>query len=191
MSRKNKHGFTIIEVMMSLVILAMLMTAVAFAFDASVTNYQQNKGIYETINRGRQALLRITNDLRTASEVALINNFEPAALLAQDPDNSQIGLTTSDGSNIWYIYADKYPEGSPDGVNDTLCLEKDGTLYTLCDNVTSVTFDRTEDLVDLGGTIGSIWLVRDVRIVLAVTDDDGKVSKKIAAATLVRKNQYE
>ena len=38
MKKQHKTGFTLIEVMMSLVILAMLMTAVAFAFDASVTN---------------------------------------------------------------------------------------------------------------------------------------------------------
>ncbi|MHC5156563.1 MAG: PulJ/GspJ family protein, partial [Planctomycetota bacterium] len=69
--RKKQRGFTLIEVMLSLVILAVLMTAVAFAFDASVTNYQANKGIYETVNRGRQALLRITNDLRSAQAVAL------------------------------------------------------------------------------------------------------------------------
>ncbi|MHC4782690.1 MAG: PulJ/GspJ family protein [Planctomycetota bacterium] len=186
----NKSGFTMVEVLISLTILATLMAAVAFAFDASVTNFQQNKGIYETVNRGRQALLRITNDLRTASEVALID--PPGPTLTQDPDNSQIGLLTKDGF-MWYIHADKYPEGTPDGIKDTLCLEKDGDpeLYTLCGNVTEVAFDRREELVDLGGTVGNIWLVRDVRITLTVTDETGKISKKLAAATLIRKNQYE
>ena len=179
MKNQYKTGFTLIEVMMSLVILAMLMTAVAFAFDASVTNYQTNKGIYETVNTGRQALLRITNDLRTAEAVALIGG---GAL--DDPDNAQISLLTNTGTNITYRY---------DSTDNTLYYVDNatGTPYTLCDNVTSVTFDRTEDQVDLGGTIGTIWLVRDVRIVLTVTDDAGKVSKKLAAATLIRKNQYE
>ncbi len=80
--RQIKSGFTLVEVLMSLVILATLMTAVAFAFDASVKNYQANRGIYETVNRGRQALMRITNDLRTASAVALI-------AVGEDPDNSK------------------------------------------------------------------------------------------------------
>ncbi|MHC4926463.1 MAG: type II secretion system protein, partial [Planctomycetota bacterium] len=53
----QRNAFTIIEMMMSLVILAMLMTAVAFAFDASVENYNANQGIYKTVNTGRQALL--------------------------------------------------------------------------------------------------------------------------------------
>ncbi|MHC4773550.1 MAG: PulJ/GspJ family protein, partial [Planctomycetota bacterium] len=84
-------GFTIIEVMMSLVILAILMTAVAFAFDASVTNYQQNRGIYETVNAGRQTLLRITNDLRTADDLAL----------STEEANTQVSFikdTTGDGT---------------------------------------------------------------------------------------------
>ena len=89
---KQKYGFTIVEVMVSLVILAMLMTAVAFAFDAAVTNYQQNQGIYETVNRGRQALLRMTNDLRTAQAVALIGGV--------DPDNAQISLVTNSNDDI-------------------------------------------------------------------------------------------
>ena len=186
--RQNKSGFTMVEVLISLTILATLMAAVAFAFDASVTNFQANRGIYETVNTARQALLRITNDLRTASEVALIDNVEDDALLDQDPDNSQIGLITKDGY-LWYIHADIYPKSAPDGVNDTLCIEKDGTLYTLCENVTEVTFNRKEDWVDLGGTIGQFCLVRDVRIVLTVTDETGEISKTLAAATLIRKNQ--
>ena len=191
-TKRIRAGFTMVEVLISLTILATLMAAVAFAFDASVTNFQQNKGIYETVNRGRQALLRITNDLRTASEVALIDNFEDDASLIQDPDNSQIGLLTKDGF-MWYIHADKHPEGTPDGIKDTLCLEKDGDpeLHTLCGNVTEVAFDRREELIDLGGTVGNIWLVRDVRITLTVTDETGKISKTLAAATLIRKNQYE
>ena len=68
--RKRRRGFTIVEILLSLTILAILMTAVAFAFDASVTNYQANKSIYQTVNTARQALLRITNDLRSAQAVA-------------------------------------------------------------------------------------------------------------------------
>lgn len=179
-----------VEALMALTILAILMTAVAFAFDAAVTNYHENENIYKTVNTARQALLRITNNLRTASEVALIENYEPKAQLAQDPDNSQIGLLTKDGI-MWYIHADKYPKDTPDGIKDTLCLEKDGDpkLYTLCDNVTTATFSRREDLVDFGGTIGNMWIVRDAQITLTVTDENGERPQKLAAATLIRKNQ--
>ena len=70
-TKKIHTGFTMVEVLISLTILATLMAAVAFAFDASVTNFQVNRGIYQTVNTGRQALLRITNDLRTAHELPL------------------------------------------------------------------------------------------------------------------------
>jgi prepilin-type N-terminal cleavage/methylation domain-containing protein len=177
---KKINGFTLVEILVSLTILAMLMTAVAFAFDASVTNYQQNKGIYETINRGRQALLRITNDLRTAQAVALIG-----PTVDDDPDNSQVSLMTNSGANITYRF---------DNTTNKLYYDDNITSnsYILCDNVTSATFNRTEHQVErdngAGGTV-MITVIRDVRIVLTVTDDDGKVSKTLAAATLVRKNQ--
>ena len=65
--KSNKdNGFTIIEMLISVTLLAMLVTAVAFAFDASVKNYQANQGIYRTVNTARAALLRITNEVRIA-----------------------------------------------------------------------------------------------------------------------------
>lgn len=174
-------GFTIIEVMMSLVILAILMTAVAFAFDASVTNYQQNRGIYQTVNTGRQALLRITNDLRTAQDLPL----------SSEEANTQISFgndTNGDGiydQDVTYRF---------DSDTNTLYYDDNITSnsYVLCSNVTAATFDRTEHQIDRDNGIGgvdTIWAVRDVRITLTVTDESGNVSKTLAAATLVRKNQ--
>jgi prepilin-type N-terminal cleavage/methylation domain-containing protein len=180
MKNQYKNGFTLIEVMMSLVILAMLMTAVAFAFDASVTNYQANKGIYETVNRGRQALLRITNDLRSAQAVALIGGSA-----FDDPDNAQISLLTNTGTNITYRY---------DSSDNRLYYDDNvsGSSYVLCGNVTGAAFNRTEHEIErdngLGG-VETITAIRDVRIVLTLTDDGGENARTLAAATLVRKNQ--
>jgi prepilin-type N-terminal cleavage/methylation domain-containing protein len=167
---KQKTGFTIVEVMVSLVILAILTTAVAFTFDAAVTNYQANQGIYETVNRSRQALMRITNDLRTASAVALIG---------EDPDNSQVSLVTLGGKDITYRF---------DSATSTLYYDDNvsGNSYVLCDNVASATFDRTSHEIERGG--GNITAVRDVRIVLTLTDDSGDTTQTVAAATLIRKN---
>ena len=175
--RKKQYGFTIIEVMLSLAILAILMTAVAFAFDASVTNYQTNKGIYQTVNTARQALLRITNDLRSAQAVALIGGG--------DPDNTQISLVTNIGTDITYRY---------DSTDSTLYYDDNasGNSYVLCNNVTGVTFNRTEHEIERdngAGGVETITAIRDVRVVLTLTDDSGDVSRTLAAATLVRKNQ--
>jgi len=177
MKNQYKPGFTLIEVMLSLVILAVLMTAVAFAFDASVTNYQANKGIYQTINTSRQALLRITNDLRSAQAVALIGGG--------DPDNTQVSLVTNTGTDITYRY---------DSTDNTLYYDDNasGSSYVLCDHVTGATFNRTEHEIERdngAGGVETITAIRDVRIVLTLTDDSGDISRTLAAATLVRKNQ--
>ena len=180
-TQKTQAGFTIIEVMMSLVILAVLMTAVAFAFDASVTNFQQNKGIYETVNRGRQALLRITNDLRTAHELPL----------SSEEANTQISFgNDTDGDGTY----DKDVTYRFDSDTNTLYYDDNITSnsYVLCSNVAAATFERTEHQIDRdngAGGVETIWAVRDVRIVLTVTDDTSDVSKTLAAATLIRKNQ--
>jgi len=177
MNRKNKHGFTIVEVMLSLAILAILMTAVAFAFDASVQNYQANRGIYQTVNTARQALLRITNDLRSAQAVALIG--------VGDPDNSQVSLVTNTGNDITYRF---------DSAAGILYYDDNttGNSYTLCDHVTGATFNRTEHEIERdngAGGVVPITAIRDVRIVLTLTDDKGENARTLAAATLVRKNQ--
>ncbi len=181
LTRQNKSGFTMVEVLISLTILATLMTAVAFAFDAAVNNYQTNKGIYETVNTSRQALLRVTNDLRTADDLRL----------STEEANTQVSFikdTTGDGTydkDVTYRF---------DSVTNRLYYDDNVSVnsYVLCENVTAATFNRTDHQIDRANGIGgvdTIWAVRDVRIVLTVTDETGDISQTLAAATLIRKNQ--
>lgn len=176
-----QRGFTMVEVMLSLTILAILMTAVAVAFDASVTNYNANKGIYQTVNTARQALLRITNDLRTAQDLPL----------SAEEANTQISFgNDTDGDGIY----DKDVTYRFDSGTNTLYYDDNltGESYVLCKNVTAATFDRTEHNIDRdngAGGVETITAVRDVRITLTVTDDNGENSRTLAAATLVRRNQ--
>ncbi|MCI0498321.1 MAG: prepilin-type N-terminal cleavage/methylation domain-containing protein [Planctomycetales bacterium] len=156
MNDKNKTGFTVIEVMMALVILAMLTTAVAFAFDASIKNYQANQGIYQAVNTARAALLRITNDLRTAQAVTLI----------ADEPNTQVSLLTSGGGDITY----RFDVGTLYLVKDS---DNDGDFesYALCKNVVAMTFNGTDKYVTM---------------VITVTDGAGKVQTLAAAALVRR-----
>ena len=67
-----------------------------------------------------------------------------------------------------------------------------GSSYVLCENVTAATFNRTDHQIDRdngAGGVVTIWAVRDVRIVLTLTDETGDISQTLAAATLIRKNQ--
>lgn len=178
--KKRKTGFTMVEVLMSLAILAMLMAAVAVAFDASIVNFQANEGISKTMNTARAALLRMTTQIRNAGyndgagyrSVAVIG-------VGGDPDNTQCSLVAPDVSapggycDITYRY-----------VTDEKILYLDdnisGNSYPLCRNVTDASFNR--------GTGGTPPVVRNVRMVLTVTDDKGKNPQTLAAAAVVRRN---
>lgn len=164
--KRKQNAFTVIELLVALTIMAMLTTALAFAFDASVKNYNANEGIYKTTNTARQALLRITNDLRTAQAVALIGSG--------DPDNSQCSIILSNGTDVTYRF---------DSTDNTLYYDDNtgGNSYVLCENVTAITFERSTvpDEPDK---------IRSVRIVMTLTDDLGKVSQTLAAGSVIRKN---
>jgi prepilin-type N-terminal cleavage/methylation domain-containing protein len=158
-----KAGFTIAELLIALAIAAMLLAAVAVAFNASATNYQQNDDIFKVVNSARQALFRITSQLRTASAV------DPAA-----PSN-QCTMITAAGENITYRY------NSTDNklyliTNDDLT---DGD-YVLCNNVTAMNCTKTTEVVD------AVTIVKSVQISITVASDD--VQKTISAAATIRRN---
>ena len=159
--KKSRSGFTIAELLIVLMILGMLLSAMAVAFNASVINFTTNRDMFEAMNSSRQALLRITNDLRAA----IVNHDEPS---------SQCSMVTSDGRDITYRY---------DSGTNTLYLDVNaGTnagTYNLCNNVTSMTFERSTRTDDPTA-------VRNVRILMTVTV--GEVSQTLATAAVVRKN---
>lgn len=169
MNKKNKTGFTVVELLIALTIMAVLMTAVGFAFDASVKNFHANEGIYKTTNTARQALLRITNDIRTA--------YDAGAVPTNDPDESYLTLYENADLDVRCIYHFNSTEQAlyMDIVDDG----KDPFL--LCKNVTTMTFKRSPSHAD-ADKIGS------VRIIMTLTDDRGEVSQTLAAASVIRKN---
>lgn len=169
MANKHKSAFTLVEVLLSLAILGMLMAAVAVAFDASVKNYQANEGIYRAVNTGRQTLLRITNDVRTAENVLKLG------VPGGDPP-THLTLRNADGNDITYVYST-----TDDTVNglekNTLYLFTEGGMkYKLCENISSMTFNRTTEPV------------RNVRIKMKITDPDSGVTQTLVAAAVVRRN---
>ena len=157
-----------VELLVSLMILGILMAAVAVAFDAAVENYTVNEGIAKTMNTARAALMRITSELRTANSVGVIPS--------DDPDNTQCSFRNAANTAFCYWY---------DSANQALRLNTDGTLDendpVLCRNVTAVSFNRS-------AVPGVPTDIRNVRIVLILTDDNGKNSQTLATAAVVRKN---
>ena len=117
-----RTGFTLVEVLISLAISALLMAAVAAAFNAAAMGYQDNRDIYNAINNARQALNRMTTELRTGYHVD-----------ANDP-NTQCVFNLSDGTSVTYRYV---PSDS------NLYLIKGTATYTLCENVTDLYFNKS------------------------------------------------
>jgi prepilin-type N-terminal cleavage/methylation domain-containing protein len=160
---KYKTGFTIAELLMALAISAMLLVAVAVAFNASAMNYQENEDIFNTINGARQALLRITTQLRTAAAV--------------DPNSpvNECTLITSGGDDITYRY---------DSGQGTLYLITNDDLsdsdYVLCENVTALTCTKNVVVED------AQIKVKSVQIMITVTS--GNVQRTVSAAAVIRRN---
>jgi len=137
--RKFKKAFTVVELLVALAITAMLLAAVAVAFNASVINYQENEKMYKTMNNARQAMLRMTTQLRTAD----CNSVSTTS--------TECTLTAAGGQNITYRYNN--------GEKKLYLVTNDGD-YVLCDNVTEMTFTQTLD----GSNVESVQISMTVEI---------------------------
>jgi prepilin-type N-terminal cleavage/methylation domain-containing protein len=158
--RAGRKAFTLVEVLASIAILAMLAAAVAVAMEASINSYQENQDISKAMNTARQALLRMITQIRTAQ-----------AVNTTDPSN-QCSLITNDGKDITYRY---------DSAAKTLYIDYNstGTSHKLCENVISLNFTRAAKPDDA-------TRIRNVQIVLEVEVDNAV--RKLASAAVLRKN---
>ncbi|MCK4625801.1 MAG: type II secretion system protein [Phycisphaerae bacterium] len=66
---KTRQGFTIVEMLMALAILAVLLSAVAVAMHAGLHNYGENTEIAELTQTARVVLNRMMSEIRTADAV--------------------------------------------------------------------------------------------------------------------------
>ena len=137
----------------------MLLVAVAVAFNASAVNYQQNEDIFKVVNSARQALFRITSQLRTASAV------DPSA----PPNECNFFTSTMEDITYQYRSTDK---------KLYLITNVDSNEYVLCDNVTAMTFNRTP--TDDGSDGKSVQI--------SITVASNNVEKTISAAAAIRRN---
>lgn len=160
-SKKYKNGFTIAELLVALAITSMLMVAVALAFSSSIMSYRANEDIFEAVNSARQALYRITTQLRTATAV--------------DPNGpaNQCTFITTDGQDITYEYR------AADG-KLYLITNSNSNEYVLCDDVTAMTFTRNTRTVDAVTFVSSVQISMTVQV--------GDAVRNVAAAAVIRRN---
>jgi len=162
MSRKAARraaGFTIAELLIALAVTAVLLAAIAVAFDASFVNYRENEDMFRAVNSARQALTRVTSQLRTANAV--------------DPNSAanECSLITAGGDDITYRF---------DSSNNGLYLDTGGNSYLLCDNVTAMTFNRST------ATVEGVTYVESVQVSMTVAS--GGAEQSLAGAAVIRRN---
>lgn len=161
----NRSGFTIAEMLIALAITAMLLAAVAAAFNAAVVSYRVNEDTFKAINSARQALSRITTQLRTATAV------DP-----NDPNN-KCSMITAEGDDITYQYNSTY--------NRLYLVTNDDLTdsdYVLCDNVTAMTFTKNTAIRD------TVVYVKSVQ--MSITVQSGGLQKTLVAAAVIRRNLW-
>jgi len=156
-------GFTIVELLMALAISAVLLAGLTLSLNALFVNFVENEQLYRTVNNARQALCRITTQLRTAQAVDA------------NVSTTECKMITSDGDDISYRY------DSSD--NKLYLITNDDTSdddYLLCDNVTAMSFTR-QTATDTDGLY-----VKSVQISMSVAGE--QQSRTVSAAAVIRKN---
>jgi prepilin-type N-terminal cleavage/methylation domain-containing protein len=163
--KKNsvRGAFTMVELLIALVVVGILLAGLTVALNASIVNYNKNEAIYRGINEARQALTRMTTQIRTG--LVDPNNIA----------NEQVCTVRVNEGAIVKDYTFYF-----DSANKRLCLEIDETppAYTLCENVSAITFKK-----ELNGDTPHD--VKSVRI--SITVSDGGVKQTLAGAAVVRK----
>ncbi len=162
---KKAHvcGFTIAELLIALAIASILLAGIAVAINASIINYRENEDIFKVINSARQALLRITNHIRTADAADPNSPANECSLIAANGDDLTYRYSNAD--NKLYLITN-YDLTDPD--------------YVLCDNVTAMTFTK-DTFVENSQT-----KVRSVQV--SITVARGNAERKISAAAVIRRN---
>jgi prepilin-type N-terminal cleavage/methylation domain-containing protein len=168
---KSTAGFTLAELLIALAVMGILLAAVAVAFNASFTNYRENEDIFKSINKARQALARMTTQIRTAG-CEVLGDF--VAMNPSDPNN-RCSFYTAAGNNIIYEYRD---DSDPVHPNTLLLIDDSGQEYVLCDNVTAMTFIKT--LTTDGADVKSVQI--------SMTVASGDTQRTISAAAVIRRN---
>jgi prepilin-type N-terminal cleavage/methylation domain-containing protein len=165
-SDKFADAFTMVELLVALAITAVLLAAVAVAFNASIINYRENEDIFKAINSARQALTRTTNQLRTAYAVdpnAPAN--ECTLLIGNPPDINSITYKYDPTDNKLYLIT-----------NDDLTDDD----YLLCDNVAAMTFTKNTMIEDMQIEVKSVQI--------SMTVVSGNIQKTLSAAVVIRRN---
>jgi len=150
-SRNRQHGFTLTEVLISMVVLAMLMTALGAAMHSSIQGYSENGKSLALTQAARGVLDRMMREVRTAADVDSTTNS-----LTIDADGTGMNMAAyqfSSGAFYYIQTVNGHPTYYPllsysDDVNvqDFSVVREDsaeGNPLSVTVRLTLVTRDRT------------------------------------------------
>jgi len=178
--RIRVQGFTIVECLIGLAISAVLLTAVAVAFNASIINYRENEDMFWSMNNARQALARMTSEIRVAGY--LDESAIPPVWYGVDNDapGNKCTFWTAGPSPELRSYEFRDATYADPACRNKLYLVKEATHeeYVLCDNVVNATFTKVP-CSDVNGDARSVQI--------SLTVQSGKWQRTLAAAVVVRR----
>jgi len=163
--RKSRRGLSLAEVMISLAISAMLLTAVAAAFSASSEAIDQNDQFFRASQAARVSMTQILTEIRRANAVQVPGN------------NKSLSMITFDNKDRTYSY-DSDAQKLKMITNDVL-TDPD---YTLASNCTSTTFD-VDTMTDAGG------IKHVVRVAVTIIVKVGSNTIRLTGSAAPRKEQ--
>lgn len=126
---RRRAGLGIVELLVSLAIVAALMTAVAVAVDASFKTYAINQSESDLMQRSRVALYRMVSTIRETKLHAPGDTTLAASFAA--------GATVDSPSLAMFDVNDVETEYTYDATAKTLSVTRDGVSHLMLDGVTS------------------------------------------------------
>jgi len=183
-NQTSTPGFTIVECLIGLAISAVLLTAVAMAFNASIMNYRENEDMFWSMNNARQALARMTSEIRVAgwldeTPMSATPPMPPVWYgVDTDAPSNKCTFWTAGHELLSYEFRDAtYADPA---CRNKLYLVKEATHeeFLLCDNVVNATFTKTP-CSDVNGDARSVQI--------SLTVQSGQWQRTLAAAVVVRR----
>jgi prepilin-type N-terminal cleavage/methylation domain-containing protein len=98
----TRAGFTIVEMLVSMALLAMIMLAAALAIQAATTSHEYNSEKARLVAQARGVLDRIARDARKAKSIAVADDHTLVITMPND-DLHSYGRDNTDPTSLVYI----------------------------------------------------------------------------------------
>jgi len=179
--QRRSAGLSLIEVLLSITIMALLLTATAVAFDAAFKSYKVNHDLATVSVSARNALYQMSATIRSAWNDPDVDTIDISS------DGTECSLVDADGRAVIYRYveADKQLKVNLDGSAD---------WFVLVDNVYPVTvgeqiFTATSEQGDILSGAVTGQKLSQVEMRFMVTQEG--LSRTISAAAVPRNMIYQ